>query len=408
MDKRQKIEWITMFIVLGFSALLLSCLIHVYTGHPQTVFFYLFSGEPPLFIFRDFETVYSYTKGNDPYNPALGVTNYFPLAYVYAKIFNFMPIRASLFTYLGLVLIALCYYTYANVRTGQYAADLRNTFILVFLSYPGFFSIQRLNHDVAVMLITGLFVYLYNYKKWWVAPLILSIVIAMKVYPAAFLVLFLADRRYKEIALAIFSTLALTILSYMTLHGGLVQNIQGNLLGLEAYNNGYAIGEAGLGYCHTIYGAIKVMYAKLNPSLYRAFVPNLFYAMPYISFSVFGIIVLYITFVEKLFWKKVALLVFVVCVLPHVSADYKLLFVFIPVFLFINAEKNSSTDYLYVVIFSLLLVPLGLQYLTFADETGIPSYLVSTSVFATPLVLLAGMLAIMLEGLYQTYCKKSR
>ncbi|MCJ7740436.1 hypothetical protein MUP32_03920 [Candidatus Microgenomates bacterium] len=55
--------------------------------------------------------------------------------------------------------------------------------------------------------------------------------------------------------------------------------------------------------------------------------------------------------------KKIALLTFSMNLLPAVSGDYKLLYVFIPLFLFINFSKKSRWDLIYLVLFSLLLIP---------------------------------------------------
>ena len=47
----------------------------------------------------------------------------------------------------------------------------------------------------------------------------------------------------------------------------------------------------------------------------------------------------YVVLVEKEFWKKVAILVVAMLLLPHVSADYKLIHIFLPLFLFINISE---------------------------------------------------------------------
>jgi hypothetical protein len=65
----------------------------------------------------------------------------------------------------------------------------------------------------------------------------------------------------------------------------------------------------------------------------------------------------YVIFVEKEFWKKVALLTFAMLLFPHISADYKLLYVFIPLFLFINTQKNDKFYLFYIIMFGLLLIP---------------------------------------------------
>ena len=43
--------------------------------------------------------------------------------------------------------------------------------------------------------------------------------------------------------------------------------------------------------------------------------------------------------------------------LPHASADYKLIYIFIPMFMFINSDKKSRFDLFYIIMFALLLIP---------------------------------------------------
>jgi len=59
---------------------------------------------------------------------------------------------------------------------------------------------------------------------------------------------------------------------------------------------------------------------------------------------------------EALYWKKIALLVCCMNLLPFVSSDYKLLHLFIPFFLFVNAPR-APRDTFYAALFAFLLIP---------------------------------------------------
>lgn len=75
--------------------------------------------------------------------------------------------------------------------------------------------------------------------------------------------------------------------------------------------------------------------------------------LPYLIFSMamFGIVTAYITRYETVLWKKVSLLVMCMNLLPYTSTDYKLLHLFIPLFLFINHQKEDKWDLVYIVLF---------------------------------------------------------
>ncbi len=65
----------------------------------------------------------------------------------------------------------------------------------------------------------------------------------------------------------------------------------------------------------------------------------------------------YLVLVDEVLWRKVTLLVCALNLLPIVSGDYKLLYLFVPLYLFINKEELHRMDWVYAVLFSLLLIP---------------------------------------------------
>jgi hypothetical protein len=68
------------------------------------------------------------------------------------------------------------------------------------------------------------------------------------------------------------------------------------------------------------------------------------------------------------FWQQVALLVCAMNLLPFVSADYKLLYLFLPLFLFINEPDAGRLDKIYCLLFGLLLVPKAYGHLVKLPE----------------------------------------
>jgi hypothetical protein len=118
------------------------------------------------------------------------------------------------------------------------------------------------------------------------------------------------------------------------------------------------------------------------------------YAWSVISIS--AALAFYVIFVEKERWKKVALLVGAMLLFPHISFDYKLMLVFIPMFLFLNSDEKSGCNLLYVLVFGLLLIPKA--YYFFPNIIS-NSRLLSISVLLNPLILSVMMFTIVAEGL---------
>ena len=106
---------------------------------------------------------------------------------------------------------------------------------------------------------------------------------------------------------------------------------------------------------------ISIIEFHLNPS---PFVVENFSKI----YSVLSVIIavplsIYTIFFEKEMWKKVALIIFAMLLLPSVSADYRLLLVYLPVVLFLNAEGEGKLDPIYTILFALLFIPITYYFL---------------------------------------------
>ena len=105
----------------------------------------------------------------------------------------------------------------------------------------------------------------------------------------------------------------------------------------------------------------------------------------------------YVFFIEKELWKKIMLLVSAALLLPHVSADYKLIYIFIPMYIFINLEKKSRFDLFYAVMFGLLLIPK--DYYLFSKIVSDSTYSdISIAVVLNILIILAMSSVIIVDG----------
>jgi hypothetical protein len=62
-------------------------------------------------------------------------------------------------------------------------------------------------------------------------------------------------------------------------------------------------------------------------------------------------------------WKRTTVIVILMTLLTPVSGDYKLLSMFLPIYLFVNEEEKNKSDLLFTIIFSLLLIPKNLRFI---------------------------------------------
>jgi len=87
-------------------------------------------------------------------------------------------------------------------------------------------------------------------------------------------------------------------------------------------------------------------------------------------------------------WKRVLLAMLPALLLPYVSADYTLIWLYFPLVFFLNAPRISRWDVSYVALFGLLLVPVDYYYI--AGD-------VSISAIVYPVAMLALLLLAILD-----------
>ncbi len=86
-----------------------------------------------------------------------------------------------------------------------------------------------------------------------------------------------------------------------------------------------------------------------------------------ITSMLFFIIPMFVIFIETSRWKQVMLLLVPMVLFPYVSTDYKLIYLFIPFFLFVITEEKDKYDKYYTILFGLLFIPKS--YLHFSGPT---------------------------------------
>lgn len=393
MDRQAKINLIALIILFGFS---LSVFYHYILGaylgmgYPYNTFLFV-----PKDKFMDFISTFRLTNSHpyaSPYAFAESNLSQFPFWYVVA--FLFVPFDERVATLLLLLFfgVSFVFICQANLQATRKASSQINLFIFAFLSFPFLVIIDRANFDFLAFILSFLFISLY-YKYPRFSLVFLPLAIALKPQCAVFIILLLADKKYKKIIITGISAIALTLASYLALPGGLIQNITGHLKNLGLYNMDYAVGNAGLAFGNSLFGIIKVLALWTDPNIPPK---TLFASMmtPYLLITVviFIILVCYIVKIEQEFWKRIALLVFAMCLLPYVSGDNKLLYVFIPVFLFINNPLKDPHNWIYAFLLSLLLIPKDYYYFHIFSNTSI-------SIVIDPVIMLIITAMIVVNGM---------
>ena len=241
--------------------------------------------------------------------------------------------------------------------------------ILPLLSYGTLFSIDRGNIDQVVFVFTLTFFGFLSRGRVLASAIPLAAAIAMKAYPGALGVLLLARRQYRAAALTGVLTVALTLGALALYPGGFWESLDLWRDRAGVLQHDYVANPKthafSLSYLSLLKVALRV--AHVNFTAHADLILRTYAAAAGVLFL--GIAA-YVAFLERTQWKQVYLLVFALIVLPQVSFDYKLIFLLLPLALFLKAEtEGRGLDWIHIALFGSLLIPKN--YLPLASDTKV-------------------------------------
>jgi hypothetical protein len=347
-------------------------------GYPYSTFLF-----QPVDHFGDWNNTYLYAQAF--LHGGMGSLVYFPFAFLVVAGATVFPVEVGFALLVGVFIVVLVAMVRRWVVDGEEHPVLRLQygFILVALSYPVLFVLDRANLEMLLFVfIAGFFYFLYVRRSPWLAAFCLAAAIAFKLYPATFLLLLLAEHRVRLFVVTIgiavgFTALGAGLLAVAGGHG------VGEVLRLSVaeksvnMNNGVAASQ-GLQHGHTLWGLLRLPSEALHgepPEWQTAL-----YAVA--AALIFVLIAIHVVLREKELWKRVLLVTAAALLLPFVSADYTLILLYFPLLFFVNVRRAGRWDGVYTALFGVLLIPVDYYY--FAHL-----YDVSISVIVYPLALLA-------------------
>lgn len=394
-----KITLASAIILIGFSsAVFFHYVLGAYLNRPYPYNTFLFS---PWDGFNDFFNMLNINKDLNPYFCQYFFhSNYYPFANIIFFLFSFINkwVSLVLFSLIFLIPFLILNKHYFDISP---MSNMINLFIYTFLTLPFLSILDRGNIEGWVFLCTALFIYYFQKNKSIIACIFLSMAIAMKLFPVIFLILLFAEKKYKEITITVALALLISLISISLFKNGFFNNIRFVLSGFDTKNSIEFGDNLFLQRGVSLFSIVKLILIKTN-IIHSMEMPSVLSMYVKMSLLVFGLIAVYIYFIEKEFWKKVTLLIFSMLLLPHVSAEYKLIYIFIPLYLFINSNKKAKLNLFYLLALALLLIPKDYYYY-FQDvvsETGNQDFSINNIMNSAILVTM--MAVIMVSGLSNT------
>jgi hypothetical protein len=393
----ERIE-ITAFILLGgfFCAVVFHYIAGKYLGLPYPESTFLFN--PAMFLSDLFNPVQSVAAGL-PYlvhaAPEPGV--YFPLVYW----FLYPASRLGRETAGGCFIVSIsAVFVWLNARclrrAGMSGSALwRNVLIFSLLSYPLLFCLDRGNIEACVFFAVTAAVYLLENGMAMAGALALSLAIAAKGYPGLFLLLFLKRGEWRAASVSCAVSAALVLVPLAVAHGGFLANLDGMRLGMQYFFHAYALENNAYDHNASLFNLLRmgsyVFYGWQDRALLLEF-------FNFAGFLCVCGVAYYIWRREYNLWKQTALLVCTMILFTPVSNDYKMLALFLPLWLFITAAQREGASRLntaYIVLLGLLLIP---------KEYPLPGCAIAPhmalGVLLNPLLMLALCVLIIVEGIW--------
>ncbi len=406
MSKSDKITIISFIILIGFVFGVIYC----YT----TSFYFKMDSHHYSFLypafgsFCDFKELLPYAKDLFPYNIQSQWTLwvvYFPLAYLF--LFPFAHISNIFLSFLIYISGFVIYFFYMNFKIFycknlSKIQNLQNIFILTILSYPFLYIIDKGNTDMILFVLLGLFVFAFKAERYFLAAVLLAVENAFKPFPFLFLIFFLLKKKYKEFFLSIILTIILVIGGFMLLKGDFFNQIIALLRNLTLFKIAYALSEVrdfGMSYASSLFMLLKLILCRITtvPIISTVLLTKIY---GYLSLFITALTIFFVC-KEKVFWKQLTLLICNFLLLPYVTYDYKLLFLYLPLWLFIEEKNKSKFDLVYIILFGLLLIP---KYIVI----DYPNLSPTTTTWFSLSIIINPILMIILSSfiVYEQFCLK--
>lgn len=385
-EGRKLLQLVITVVMLGFTfSVYYHYILSSYLGHEgywERTF--LFN---PQDKFNDFYNIYFATENLNPYSSPVSV--YFPFTFIPVYLLTFLKANIAFALFTGGFVVFFCSWLWWNLRSDDLHQSLTGVFVFTCMSYPVLFLVDRGNLECLLFICLALFIHYYQKGDDLKCVSFLSFAIAMKLYPAVFGVLFLADRKYRNLLLTILCVVSLTLVSAWVFENGMVASYQGLVHNLQFFKQQYLGNYQGLQHNNSLYSLYSLLTEQpLFPG------EKFIWLYPYVAISIFAAITLYVVCFESVLWKKATLLVFSILLLPQLSYDYKLVHLFIPIVLFIrHVTSRKRIDYGYALLFGLLLIPKDYVSLN-AD--------ISSNVVLNPLIMLTIGVMIVVERCRKT------
>jgi hypothetical protein len=364
MLKDEKISLLVLIVVVGFCiAVVYHYVMGYYLGKPWPANTFLHDPDVRA-RFMDFKLVVLQSAALDPFGQDVGGFAGSPFGQFVGYLFSLIrPAFLRLFIFFGsffaVFFLMVKHYLY-GLKSRFTSYQLLAVIVIVFLTYPVLFGVDRANFDLLVVPCLFLFGLTYERRKYAASTVFLALAIALKPYTAIFAIVYFLDKRFRDGLLVIFNAVFLTVLSLSLFKGGLFAETKNYFSALSNAVD-FLSGGGQQVFTSDLYSLLTVIMRSvgdvLNTNINLPAHPGVkvSYAVIAALLSIYLAIRLWQQ--PKPLWKTMAVLTILIILLPINSHDYRLMYLFIPMLMYLATKDKTRNDLLIVILWGLLLVP---------------------------------------------------
>lgn len=257
------------------------------------------------------------------------------------------------FLFYMLITLLVLFILLMEAKKGSRIEKYIFVFITLF-STPFLFTFERGNIIFVALLFLIAYVFFKDSKNSFVremALVSLAVSSAIKIYPAIFGLLIIKEKRFKDLLRLVLYGAAAFILPIFFL-GGISQFA---ILFKNIFSTPSSVIDRGVGYAVNFQDMARMIGALFGN----------FGNTPIHIGSILSLVILILGVSSAFFlnskWKTVTLLSLLMALVPPLSFEYVLIFMIIPLIMFLDREKEDKpSDYLYLFSFIIIFMPLTL------------------------------------------------
>lgn len=397
--KKEKRSNVVFYNLMGIMLVLF--LISLVVTGGKSIYQFLFYDRKDIFM-DFFNSIYDSFKG-DPYGKKC---IYPPLTYVIYTIFGkFLPMDMAMekkhgifdvrdttqgltvyFIYTLIILVIMLALIWKFLK-GDSRKKLQFS-IMILMSMPVIYSFDRGNIVWFCMAFLMVYIFTYDSKNKIlreIGLISLAIATSIKIYPVVFGLLLLFDKRWAEAKRCIIYGVLIFFVPFLCFGGFseftvLLSNLTNASNFLGSIGHGYR-----LNFSNTVYGVFDVLQRR-GPRIDKL-----------LQYALYAFYVFYLPciFLARERWKKIFLLTAVLVGMPPFSYAYSMVFVIIPLMLFLNENKGKPRDVFYAVCFVFCIAPIGYSPVSILGDATVPyAYSLNVLVMSLALMALTGFLAL--------------